>query len=164
MAGIGDPVYVSTSSDRSSGPEAASAAEGGAGPVDPAPRPSRRVFSPEYKLSIVTEYEQAPNGEKGAILRREGLYSSHIIEWARARDAGALTAGGGTGEVSTVRAGRQSAQEREMEKLRRKNAKLEAELARTRMALDIMGKAHALCVSRTAGRLSSDRWGDLCVV
>jgi hypothetical protein len=31
------------------------------------------VFSPEYKLAIVTEYENAPNGEKGAILRREGL-------------------------------------------------------------------------------------------
>ena len=56
----------------------------------PAPKPSRRVFSPEYKLAMVTEYENAPNGEKGAILRREGLYSSHIIEWTRARDAGQL--------------------------------------------------------------------------
>jgi len=51
------------------------------------------VFSPEYKLAIVTEYENAPNGEKGAILRREGLYSSHVIEWTRARDAGALNNG-----------------------------------------------------------------------
>ena len=51
--------------------------------------PSRRAFSPEYKLAMVAEYESAPNGEKGAILRREGLYSSHIIEWTRARDAGA---------------------------------------------------------------------------
>ena len=55
----------------------------------PSPRPSRRAFSPEYKLAIVAEYENAPNGEKGAILRREGLYSSHVIEWTRARDAGA---------------------------------------------------------------------------
>jgi hypothetical protein len=46
------------------------------------------VFSPEYKLGIVTEYENAPNGEKGAILRREGLYSSHIIEWTGARGRG----------------------------------------------------------------------------
>ncbi|MGH3771903.1 MAG: hypothetical protein ACRDRW_10985, partial [Pseudonocardiaceae bacterium] len=51
----------------------------------PSPRPVRRSFSAEYKLAIVTEYENAPNGEKGAILRREGLYSSHVIEWARAR-------------------------------------------------------------------------------
>jgi transposase len=119
--------------------------------LDPAPRPSRRVFSPEYKLAVVTEYEQAPNGEKGAILRREGLYSSHIIEWTRARDAGALTGSGGAGEAS-VRSGRKSAEQRELEQLRRKNAKLESELSKTRMALDIMGKAHALCVSRTAGR------------
>ena len=46
------------------------------------------LVSPEYKLAIVAEYENAPNGEKGAILRREGLYSSHVIEWTRARDAG----------------------------------------------------------------------------
>ncbi|WP_165485815.1 hypothetical protein [Frankia sp. Cppng1_Ct_nod] len=38
---------------------------------DPAPRPSRRVFSTAYKLRIVAEYENAPHGEKGAILRRE---------------------------------------------------------------------------------------------
>jgi transposase len=62
-------------------------------PADPAPRPSRRAFSSEYKLAIVTEYENAPNGEKGAILRREGLYSSHVIEWTQARDADARTGG-----------------------------------------------------------------------
>jgi transposase len=136
-------VHVSTSSDRPSGPASASGAGDRAEPVDPAPRPSRRVFSPEYKLAMVTEYERAPNGEKGAILRREGLYSSHIIEWSRARDAGALTGACGTGEAS-VRSGRKSAEQRELEQLRRKNAKLEAELSKTRMALDIMGKAHAL--------------------
>lgn len=136
-------MYVSTSSDRPPGPDSGSGAEGPAEPVDPAPRPSRRVFSPEYKLAMVTEYEQAPNGEKGAILRREGLYSSHIIEWSRARDAGTLTGTDGTGEAS-ARPGRKSAEQRELEQLRRKNAKLEAELSKTRMALDIMGKAHAL--------------------
>ncbi len=41
--------------------------------ADPAPRPTRRVFNPEYKLAMVAEYENAPNGEKGAILRREGV-------------------------------------------------------------------------------------------
>jgi transposase len=106
------------------------------------------VFSPEYKLAIVTEYENAPNGEKGAVLRREGLYSSHIIEWTRARDAGALT-GSAAGAVTGSAAGsrtptKKSAEQVELEKLRRRNEKLEADLARTRMALDIMGKAHAL--------------------
>ena len=56
----------------------------------PSPRSVRRLFSLECKLAIVTEYESASNGEKGVILCREGLYSSHVIEWARARDAGVL--------------------------------------------------------------------------
>jgi transposase len=62
-----------------------------AGEADPVPRPTRRVFTPAYKLATVAEYENTPNGQKGAILRREGLYSSHIIEWTRARDAGVLS-------------------------------------------------------------------------
>ena len=58
---------------------------------DPAPRPVRRSFTAAYRLAIVAEYEAAPRGEKGAVLRREGLYHSHIKEWTAARDAGALT-------------------------------------------------------------------------
>ena len=53
-------------------------------------QPRRRVFTAEYKLAMVAEYYRLPAGEKGALLRREGLYSSHIIEWRRARDAGTL--------------------------------------------------------------------------
>ncbi|MGH3469754.1 MAG: hypothetical protein ACRDQF_18690 [Thermocrispum sp.] len=101
------------------------------------------MFSPEYKLGMVAEYENAANGEKGAVLRREGLYSSHIIEWARARDAGALT---GDSAESTTPAKRvkKTADQLEVEKLRRQNVKLTSDLKKTRMALDIMGKAHAL--------------------
>jgi transposase-like protein len=101
------------------------------------------VFSPDYKLAIVAEYENAPNGEKGAILRREGLYSSHVIEWTRARDTGILTtqpADPGT----PPRRPKKTAEQVELEKLRRRNAKLEADLTKTRLALGIMGKAHAL--------------------
>lgn len=117
---------------------------GSVSPVaDPAPRPTRRVFSPEYKLAVVSEYENAPNGEKGAILRREGLYSSHVIEWARARDAGILT-GDPVDPATPSKRSRKSAEQIELEKLRRRNAKLEADLTKTRLALDIMGKAHAL--------------------
>jgi transposase len=127
-------VYVSTPSKK---PDQSSAV----GEPDPAPRPSRRVFSPEYMLAVVAEYENALNDEKGAILRREGLYSSHVIEWARARDAGALT---GPAESATTRRPKRSAEQIELDKLRWQNKKLESELAKTRMALDIMGKAHAL--------------------
>jgi transposase-like protein len=110
-------------------------------PDDPAPRPSRRTFSAEYKLAIVAEYEQAANGEKGAILRREGLYSSHVIEWTRAREAGGLTA---SGTPPAAGRPRKSADQVELDRLRRQNEKLKSDLTKTRMALDIMGKAHAL--------------------
>jgi transposase len=123
-------------------PAADGAGEGPRSGQGPSPRPSRRRFTAEYKARIVAEYEQAPNGEKGAILRREGLYSSHVIEWAKARDAGAL-AGLGDARRSEKRPKR-SAAEIEGEKLRARNAKLEDELATTKTALDIMGKAHAL--------------------
>ncbi|MEK8141829.1 hypothetical protein NKH18_01755 [Streptomyces sp. M10(2022)] len=56
---------------------------------DPAPRPKRRTFTSEYKLRIVAEYDAAPRNEKGAVLRRERLYHSHVKEWRAARDAGA---------------------------------------------------------------------------
>jgi len=108
----------------------------------PSPRPSRRSFSAEYKLGIVAEYEAAPNGEKGAILRREGLYSSHVIEWTRARDAGTLD--GATDSRQSGNRSKRSAEAAELERLRARNAKLESQLATTRTALDIMGKAHAL--------------------
>jgi transposase len=55
-----------------------------------AERARRRTFTAQYKLDVVAEYDAAPAGEKGAVLRREGLYSSHVIEWRRARDAGVL--------------------------------------------------------------------------
>ena len=59
---------------------------------DPAPRPSRRTFPAEYKARVLTEYEAAAHGEKGAVLRREGLFHSHVREWAAARDAATLKA------------------------------------------------------------------------
>ena len=127
---------VSTSSDKQPSPAG-----------DPAPKPSRRAFSPAYKLAMVAAYESAANGEKGALLRREGLYSSHIIEWTRARDAGLLGKPDGSETGSRApSAGRQkkSSEQLELEKLRRQNEKLQADLKKTRMALDTMGKAHAL--------------------
>lgn len=107
-------------------------------------RPKRRTFTAEYKLRIVAEYEAAKaSGEGAVILRREGLYHSHILEWRAARDAGALTAlGTRKSPVSENR--RRNAEAAEIERLRRRNERLEADLARTKTALEIMGKAHAL--------------------
>ena len=58
--------------------------DGGVADPDPAARPRRWVFSAEYKLSVLAEYDATRDGEKGSILRREGLYSSHVTEWRKA--------------------------------------------------------------------------------
>ncbi len=47
----------------------------------------RRRFTAEYKASVLREYEATPKGERGALLRREGLYSSHISKWQEDRSA-----------------------------------------------------------------------------
>jgi len=103
-------------------------------------QPKRRTFTAEYKLAMVAEYDAATEpGAKGALLRREGLYSSHIVEWRRARDAGALA-----GVADKPRRPARSDADREAERLRVENERLRAELAKTRAALDVVGKAHAL--------------------
>jgi transposase len=103
-------------------------------------QPKRRTFTAEYKLAMVAEYDAATEpGAKGALLRREGLYSSHIIEWRKARDAGALA-----GVADKPRKPARSQADREAERLRAENERLRAELARTKAALDVVGKAHAL--------------------
>ena len=103
--------------------------------VDPAARPTRRILSvEEEKLDILARYEDCEPGQKGAFARSEGVYSSQLTEWRRARDAGTL------GKRST----RTRGENREIEKLTKKNQRLEDELERTRLALDIVGKTHAL--------------------
>lgn len=118
----------------------ARAHDGGVDDPDPAAKPRRRSFTAEYKARILDEYDSLPTGsdQRGALLRREGLYTSHLAEWRKARDAGAQEALG-----TKSRPSRRSP-EHELNKLRRKNERLEAELARTRLALEITGKAHAL--------------------
>lgn len=110
-----------------------------------AERPSRRSFTAAYKRQIVTEYDAAPPGRKGSILRREGLYSSHLIEWRKALNAGNL-AGAAQARSEAARA-RSAADAAELARLRRANKRLTTELDKTRDALVIMGKVHALLAS-----------------
>src|SRR3954469_961180 len=107
---------------------------------DPAARPRRRSFTAEYKARILAEYDALPVGssERGALLRREALYSSHLAEWRKARNAGARDA------LTAKAKRRRSPEQVELERLRRRNERLETELAKTRSALDVMGKLHAL--------------------
>src|SRR5438045_9025145 len=53
-------------------------------------RARRRVFSAQYKLRILAEYERRDRDRRSALLRREGLYTSSISEWRRQREEGAL--------------------------------------------------------------------------
>jgi transposase len=105
-------------------------------------QPRRRVFTVEYKLRMVAEYDRAAHGEGGALLRREGLYYSHIIEWRKARDAGTLVARpvaeppepvrgmeNEQGAPRRRRRGGSTAEQAEVERLRRQNEKLASDLA-----------------------------------
>ena len=106
-----------------------------------ADRPKRRTFTAEYKLRILEEYENAPDPQhRNALLRREGIYTSTISEWRRTRDNAAAEV------IPEKKPGRpaRDAAEAENERLRKENEKLAAELARTKAALEIVGKAHAL--------------------
>lgn len=100
----------------------------------------RRSFTPSQKLKYLSEYEAAvETGQGGAFLRRQGLYSSLISEWRKQRDAGLLE-GKNPGDAI----GRPSAVQAENARLKAQLRKAEQKLATTEMALDIMGKAHAL--------------------
>jgi len=88
---------------------------------------------------VVAEYDAAAAGGKGAVLRREGLYSSHVTEWRRARDAGTLAG-------PARRRGRPAADPRDAQiaRLEKEKAKLEQELAKARFVVDVQSKLQAL--------------------
>jgi len=102
-------------------------------------RARRRTFTAKYKMEVLAAYEAADPGEKGAILRREGLYSSHITEWRRARDAGALAA------LAQPRGRKQpDARDAKIAALERDRQRLEQELAKARFVMDVQAKLQAL--------------------
>ena len=109
-------------------------------------RARRRTFTAAYKQEVLAAYEAAPDGEKGAILRREGLYSSLISEWRRARDAGALAG------LKQPR-GRPAADPRDarIARLERDKAKLEQELATSRFVVEVQAKLQALLEKLSEG-------------
>ena len=111
---------------------------------DPAARPKRRSFTGAEKLAHLDAYDALPKGseERGAYLRREGLYSSHLSEWRKQRDRGALD-----GLAPKARPAKRTAEQGELDRLRRRTKALETELERTKTALEITGKVHALLES-----------------
>jgi transposase len=108
-------------------------------------RPKRRTFTAAYKARILAAYDALPEGshERGALMRRERLYHSHIEHWRKQQNNGTLAASAGkpktdadSDELARLRA--------ENKKLKAANQKLSGELGKTKSALEIAGKAFAL--------------------
>ena len=112
--------------------------------TDPDPEVSERAKGPRrfpasYKARILAEYETLSKADKGALLRREGLYSSLITEWRRQRDHGAEEALGRN-------PGRQAGDPRDQKiaRLEKEKARLSSELDKARKVIEIQGKLSAL--------------------
>jgi transposase-like protein len=135
--------------ERSEGSRSAAAAKPGADPAAP-PRPNpevvakarRRSFTADYKRRILDEADAARfSGSVGALLRREGLYSSHLVTWRRERDAGILEA------LTPHKRGPKSKRhplEDENQKLRRQNERLTEQLRKAEIIIDVQKKVAAL--------------------
>ena len=103
-------------------------------------RPRRRRFSAEYKLAVLREADACSRpGEIGALLRREGLYTSHLTYWRKQREEGALKG------LSRPR-GRKPADRRDQElaALRRRAERAESELEKARKVIEVQGNVSAL--------------------
>jgi transposase len=121
-------------------------------PEVPARARPPRQYSAKYKLAILAEYEGLDKAGKGALLRREGLYTSLISEWRKQRDRGALEALSkprGRGPVDPA--------EREAARLRSENERLERELAKARRVIEVQGKLSALLDELAADSATNER-------
>ncbi|UEM24452.1 hypothetical protein JL100_033095 (plasmid) [Skermanella mucosa] len=98
-------------------------------------RPQRRTFSVADKLRILDEIDRARPGDVGAILRREGLYSSNVGRWRRQRDAGTLHG------PAPARSGPKSApanpHKNDVVRLERENARLRDQLTRAALCANV---------------------------
>lgn len=102
-----------------------------------AARPKRRRFTAEYKLRILREVDGCTGpGQVGALLRREGLYSSHLVLWRRQREEAAQS------QLKARKRGpKPKVQDPRVKQLERENARLQRQLKRVALLLDIQKKA-----------------------
>ncbi len=117
----------------------------GARPPDPevVAKPTRRQFSAQYRLRVLTEADRCTEpGEVGRLLRREGLYSSHLTQWRKARRQGTLAG------LSPKKRGAKPAAgnplDAKVRALEAKVARLEKELQTAHTILDVQGKVAGL--------------------
>jgi transposase len=112
----------------------------------------RRQFSAAYKLSVLEEADRCSSpGAIGALLRREGLYSSHVTVWRREREAGALAALG----ARRGRKAKLSAEQRRIAELQSRCARLERELEQARTIVEVQKKLCTLLGLPTAAAAES---------
>jgi len=105
------------------------------------PKAERRQYSAEYKSRILKEADACREiGQIGALLRREGLYSSHLTTWRRQRERGELE--GLSGQVRGPKGG--NGQEKEMVQLRRENEQLRQRLERAEIVIEVQKKLSQL--------------------
>ena len=101
----------------------------------------RRIFTADYKLSVLAEYDRCfEPGERGALLRREGLYSSLVTDWRRQHRAGTLK----VTEGRTSEGGRGMPSASEVARLRAENERLKIKLAKAEAIIEVQGKVQAL--------------------
>ncbi len=107
------------------------------------PKAKRRRFSAQYKLRILEETDRCTQpGQIGALLRREGLYSSNLTSWRRQRDQGQI------GALSPKKRGPKPAPDaamaRELTRLREQNQRLEQKLKKAELIIEVQKKVSAL--------------------
>jgi transposase len=110
------------------------------------PKAKRRRFTAEYKLMVLREADQCTGpGEIGALLRREGLYSSHLTDWRRQREAGELAAlapkkRGRKPSVVEQQAAEASQMQREIDRLRERLRQAEAIIGAQKKLAELLGQ------------------------
>ena len=115
-----------------------------AAPPDPevVDKPSRRRFPPSYKLRVVEEADRCTEpGEVGRLLRREGLYSSHLTAWRKAARGGSLNA---LSKKRGRKANERNRLEGKLHKLEREVVRLGNELRKAHLIIDVQGKVAGL--------------------
>lgn len=119
--------------------------------------PRRRRFTAEYKASVLAQCDAVTEpGQIGAILRREGLYSSHLVDWRRRRTEGGMSG------LAPRKVGRppidpvQREQAKEVERLQRENAKLVEKLRRSEIIVDAQKKLAEVLTSLRAATESGE--------
>jgi len=118
------------------------------------PKAKRRTFSAKFKLRVLKEAGKCKDQEElGALLRREGLYASHLTNWKRQRDNGEL--GGRESKKRGPKPPDQNSLMEQVAELRRKNGQLEDELTRARAIIEAQKKISELLGTAAVGLQST---------